>query len=80
MQNLTTKKNKISKLSPEEIEAIIIDNLGIKVKVIKNVNFTFILLDSYKSCFTIMERFHWHFDFTVHKKNNKYIIKLCKNS
>ena len=30
----------------------------------------------YQSCFRLMERLHWDFDFKVYKKNNKYIIEL----
>lgn len=65
---LITKRNEILKLSPIEIEALIIDNLGLKVEVIKKENITFILLQSYQSCFRLMERLHWDFDFSVHKK------------
>lgn len=74
--NLTTKRNEILQLAPQEIEGLIIDNLGLKVEVVKNDNSTFILLKSYQSCFRLMERLHWDFDFSVHKKNNKYIIEL----
>ena len=75
-QNLITKRNEILQLAPQEIEGLIIDILGLKVKVVKNENNTFILLQSYQSCFRLMERLHWDFDFSVHKKNNKYIIEL----
>jgi hypothetical protein len=51
-------------------------SLGLKVEVVKKENSTFILLQSYQSCFRLMERLHWDFDFSVHKKNNKYIIEL----
>jgi hypothetical protein len=73
---LITKKNEILQLHPQEIEELIINILGLKVKVFKNKNKTFILLQSYQSCFRLMERLHWDFEFSVHKKNNKYIIEL----
>ena len=75
-QNLTTKRNEIIQLAPKEIEVLIIDNLGLKVEVIKKENKTFILLQSYQSCFRLMERLHWDFDFSVHKKDKKYIIEI----
>ena len=75
-KNLITKRNEILQLAPQEIEMLIIDSLGLKVEVIKKYNSTFILLQSYQSCFRLMERLHWGFDFSVHKKNNKYIIEL----
>lgn len=76
MQTLPTKKNDILKLAPREIEVLIIDSLGLKVQVLKNENKTFIMLQSYQSCFRLMERLHWDFDFSVHKKNKKYLIEL----
>ena len=75
-QNLTTNLNEIIQLAPKEIEVLIIDNLGLKVEVIKKENKTFILLQSYQSCFRLMERLHWDFDFSVHKKDKKYIIEI----
>ena len=76
MQNLITKRNELLKLSSQEIEGLVIESLGLKVEVIKQENSTFILLQSYQSCFRLMERLHWDFDFSVHKKNNKYIIEI----
>lgn len=75
-KNSITKRNQIIQLAPKQIEGLIIDNLGLKVEVIKNKKNTFILLQSYQSCFRLMERLHWDFDFSVHKKSNKYIIEL----
>ena len=75
-QNLITKRNEILQLAPKEIEVLIIDNLGLKVEVIKKENKTFILSQSYQSCFRLMERLHWDFDFSVHKKDKKYIIEI----
>ena len=75
-QNSTTKRNEILQLAPQEIEGLIIDSLELKVEVVKKENSTFILLQSYQSCFRLMERLRWDFDFSVHKKNNKYIIEL----
>ena len=75
-QNSITKRNEILQLAPQEIEGLIIDSLGLKVEVIKKENTTFILLQSYQSCFRLMERLHWDFDFSVHKKDKKYIIEI----
>ena len=74
--NLITRRNEILQLAPKEIEALIVDNLGLKVEVFKKDDKTFILLQSYQSCFRLMERLHWDFDFSVHKKNRKYIIEI----
>lgn len=76
MQNLITKRNELLKLTSQEIEGLVIESLGLKVEVIKKENSTFILLQSYRGCFQLMEKLHWDFDFSVHKKNNKYIIEI----
>jgi len=74
--NLITKRDEILQLAPKKIEVLIVDSLGLKVEVIKKDNKTFILLQSYQSCFRLMERLHWDFDFSVHKKDRKYIIEI----
>ena len=72
----TKNKNEILKLTPTEIQVLILDNLGLKVGVINKNNKIFIALLSYQSCFRLMERLHWDCDFIVHKKDKKYIIEL----
>ncbi len=75
-QNLITNKSDILELASLEIEMLILDELALKVEVIKKENKTFILLQSYQSAFRLIERLHWDFDFSVHKKNKKYIIEI----
>lgn len=76
MQSLIVEKTEILKLSAIEIEEIVLISLGLKVEVVKNENKTFVLLKSYQSCFRLMERLHWDFEFSVHKKDKKYIIEI----
>jgi hypothetical protein len=77
MKSLTQKKtNDLLLLAPLEIEEQIITILGLKVCVKKENDRLFIALQSYQSCFRLMERLHWDFDFSVHKKDKKYIIEL----
>lgn len=78
-QNLITKRNEILQLAPQEIEELIINILGLKVSVIKENNRLLIALQSYQSCFKLMERLHWDFDFSVHKKNKNYIVEIWED-
>lgn len=80
MQSLIKKKkNDLLTLAPLEIEEQIINILGLKVSVIKENNRLFIALQSYQSCFRLMERLHWDFDFSVHKKNKNYIVEIWED-
>jgi len=79
-QNLITKKNEMLQLAPQEIEGLISESLGLKVEVIKKENSTFIFLQSYQSCFRLIERLHWDFDFSVHKKNKHYIVEILNTN
>jgi len=63
-------------LNKNEIEFLIIENLGLKVEVIKKENKILILLQNNKSCFRLMEKLHYDFNFIVHKQGKKYIIEL----
>lgn len=81
MQNSIVKKNKndLLTLAPLEIEERIINILGLKVSVIKENGRLLIALQSYHSCFRLMERLHWDFDFSVHKKNKNYIVEIWED-
>lgn len=80
MQSLIKKKkNDLLTLAPLEIEEQIIKILGLKVSVIKENNRLLIALQSYQSCFRLMERLHWDFDFSVHKKNKNYIVEIWED-
>lgn len=70
------KKNDLLTLDPLEIENQVLHILGLKVSVIKENNRLLIALQSYQSCFRLMERLHWDFDFSVHKKNKHYIVEI----
>ena len=77
MRSLIKKnKNYLLNLAPLEIEEQIINILGLKVSVIKEKDRVLIALQSYQSCFKLMERLHWDFDFSVHKRNKNYIIEI----
>lgn len=80
MKSLTKKKkNDLLLLAPLEIEEQVIVILGLKVSVKKENNRLFIALQSYQSCFKLMERLHWDFDFSVHKKNKHYIVEIWED-
>ena len=80
MQSLIKKKrNDLLTLAPVEIEEQIITILGLKVSVVKENNRLLIALQSYQSCFRLMERLHWDFDFSVHKKNKNYIVEIWED-
>lgn len=80
MQSLIKKKkNDLLTLAPLEIEEQIIKILGLKVSVIKENNRLLIALQSYQSCFRLIERLHWDFDFSVHKKNKNYIVEIWED-
>lgn len=79
MQNLTLKKrNDLLSLNTTEIEEVVLSILGIKTIVKKENNNLYIQLQSYQSCFILMERLHFDFDFSVHKRDKIYIIEICK--
>lgn len=79
MQNLILKKrNDILSLNTTEMEEIVLSVLGIKTIVKKDNGNLYIQLQSYQSCFRLMERLHFDFDFSVHKRNKIYIIEICK--
>lgn len=79
MQNLTLKKrNDLLSLNKTEIEEIVLSVLGIKTVVKKENDNLYIQLQSYQSCFRLMERLRFDFDFSVHKRNKIYIIEILK--
>lgn len=73
------KKNDLLTLDSLEIENQVLHILGLKVSVIKENNRLLIALQSYQSCFKLMERLHWDFDFSVHKKNKHYIVEIWED-
>jgi hypothetical protein len=73
------KKNDLLLLAPLEIQEQIGFILGLKVSVIKENNKLFISLLSYQSCFRLMERLHWDFDFSVHKRNKHYVVEIWED-
>lgn len=70
------KKNDLLTLTSLEIEEQIINILGLKVSVIKENNRLLIALQSYQSCFRLMERLHYDFDFSVYKKGKNYLVEI----
>ena len=80
MQSLIKrKKNDLLTLDTLEIQNQVLCILGLKVSVIKENNRLLIALQSYQSCFRLMERLHWDFDFSVHKKNKHYIVEIWED-
>lgn len=79
MKNLIIKnKNILLSLNEIEMEEVVLSVLGIKTVVKKENENLYIQLQSYQSCFKLMERLHFDFDFSVHKRNKIYIIEICK--
>jgi adenylate cyclase class IV len=70
------KKNDLLSLNTIEIEEMVLTILGIKTVVKKENEKLYIQLQSYQSCFKLMERLHFDFDFSVHKRNRIYIIEI----
>lgn len=79
MQNLIIKnKNILLSLNEIEMEEVVLSVLGIKTVVKKENDNLYIQLQSHQSCFKLMERLHFDFDFSVHKRNKIYIIEILK--
>jgi len=63
-------------LSNKQLESVICDNFGIKTTIDRNENFVLIMLEHHDSCFTLMRKLRWTFEYEVYKKLDNYIIKI----
>lgn len=63
-------------LATSEIESIILENIGIKCLVKRTDNKLLIMCQTYRSCFNIMEKIRYDFDYSVHKKGNYYLLEI----
>lgn len=75
MSNLIEYKNTLT-LSNKQLESLICNNFGIKTTIDRNDNFFLIMLEHYDSCFTLMRKLRWTFEYEVYKKLDNYIIKI----
>jgi hypothetical protein len=75
MSNVIEYKNTLT-LSNKQLESVICDNFGIKTIIDRNDSFLFIMLEHHDSCFTLMRKLRWTFEYEVYKKLDNYIIKI----
>lgn len=75
MIDIIQYKNTLT-LSNKQLESVICDNFGIKTIIYKNDNFLLIMLEHHDSCFTLMRKLRWNFEYGVYKKLDNYIIKI----
>lgn len=66
----------LSLLAPNEIETLVLDTLGIKATVKRANGKTLIMVEHYNSCFEVMKKLRFDFDYSVHKKGKKYIFEI----
>ena len=63
-------------LATNKIESLILENIGIKCLVKRTDNKLLIMCQNYRSCFNIMEKIRYDFDYSVHKKGNYYLLEI----
>tara|TARA_R110000782_G_C14485302_1_gene376567 strand:- start:191 stop:415 length:225 start_codon:yes stop_codon:yes gene_type:complete len=70
------KYEDIKGLATNKIEMLILDNIGVKCLIKRSDNKLLIMCQSYRSCFNIMEKIRYDFDYSVHKKGNYYLLEI----
>jgi len=70
------KYENLKGLSTNKIESLILENIGIKCLVKRTDNKLLIMCQTYRSCFNIMEKIRYDFDYSVHKKGNYYLLEI----
>ena len=70
------KYENLKGLATNKIESLILENIGIKCLVKRKDNKLLIMCQTYKSCFNIMEKIRYDFDYSVHKKGNYYLLEI----
>lgn len=63
-------------LKCSDLEKGIEENFGIKTFISKEENKLYIGITHYQSCFTLMTKLRWDFDYSVYKKGDLYIINI----
>jgi hypothetical protein len=75
MQQLV-KIEKVKELAPKKIEVLILEHTGIKVLAKKENGKLYLICSAHRSCYNIMEKLRYDFDFSVHKKGNYYLLEI----
>jgi len=70
------KYENLKGLATNKIESLILENIGIKCLVKRTDNKLLIMCQTYRSCFNIMEKIRYDFDYSVHKKGNYYLLEI----
>ena len=76
MSEIIRNYQKALKLNNEQLQLEILENFGIKAIISRNENRMYIGVSHYESCFTLMRKLRWDFDYCVHKKGEIYIIDI----
>jgi hypothetical protein len=76
MSEIIRNYQKALKLNNEQLQLEILENFGIKSIITRNDNRLYIGVSHYESCFTLMRKLRWDFDYCVHKKGEIYIIDI----
>lgn len=76
MSEIIRNYQKALKLNNEQLQLEILENFGIKAIISRNENRMYIGVSHYESCFTLMRKLRWDFDYCVHKKGEIYIIYI----
>lgn len=70
------KYENLKGLATNKIESLILENIGIKCLVKRTDDKLLIMCQTYRSCFNIMEKIRYDFDYSVHKKGNYYLLEI----
>jgi hypothetical protein len=76
MSNLVNNYSYALKLTDAELSKEIIENFGIKALITRDKERLYIGVSHHESCFSLMRKLRWDFDYSVHKKGNIYIIDI----
>lgn len=76
MSEIIRNYKKALELNNEHLELEILENFGIKTIISRNKNRMYIAVSHYESCFTLIRKLRWNFDYCVHKKGEIYIIDI----
>lgn len=76
MSEIIRNYQKALKLNNEQLQLEILENFGINAIITRNDNRLYIGVSHYESCFTLMRKLRWDFDYCVHKKGEIYIIDI----
>jgi hypothetical protein len=79
MSEIIRNYKKALKLNNEQLQLEILENFGIKSIITRNENRLYIGVSHYESCFTLMRKLRWDFDYCVHKKGEIYIIDISNS-